>query len=259
MTGPYAAYSQRVAKVALQLYTIREECDRDLEETIRQVGALGYDGVELYQLHGHTPEQVRGWLDEAGLVAAGRHARLEAFEDELDSLAAELATLGTNRAAQSWAEPEEVREPGPLLERMQAAASAAHDAGLRFGFHNHWAEIEPLDEGGTFLDRLRELPAELVWLELDLGWIWHGGGDPLAELEASAGRCPVVHVKDYASREGRDDVPVGDGIVGYDRVIPAALEAGVEWLVVEEDEVGPHPFEAVDRSLHAVRRYAERA
>ena len=66
-------------------------------------------------------------------------------------------------------------------------------------------------------------------------------------------------MKDYAGRDGRDDVPVGDGVVGYDRVIPAALAAGVEWLVVEEDEVGPRPFEAVDRSLHAVRRFAEAA
>jgi sugar phosphate isomerase/epimerase len=248
-----------VARVALQLYTIREECDRDLEGTLRRVGALGYDGVELFQLHGHAPGRVRRWLDDAGLTAAGRHARLEAFEHELDALAAELATLGVDRAAQSWADPEAIREPEPLLERIEAAARAARDVGLRFGFHNHWTEVEPLHGGGTFLDRLRELPAELVWLELDLGWIWHGGGDPLAELEASAGRCPLVHVKDYARRESRDDVPVGDGIVGYDRLVPAALEAGVEWLVVEEDEVGPHPFEAIDRSLHAVRRFAERA
>ena len=259
MRGPRAAYSRRVTRIALQLYTIREECDRDLEATLRRVGALGYDGVELFQLHGHTPEQVCGWLDDAGLAAAGRHARLESFEDELDALAAELAALGTDRAAQSWADPEAIRDPAPLLERMERAARAARDAGIRFGFHNHWTELEPLDGGGTFLDRLRELPADLVWLELDLGWIWHAGGDPLAELEATAGRCPLVHVKDYASREGRDDVPVGDGAVGYDRVIPAALEAGVEWLVVEEDDVGPHPFEAVDRTLDAVRRFAERA
>jgi len=248
-----------VARVGLQLYTIREECDRDLEATIRRVGALGYDGVELFQLHGHNAGQVRGWLDEAGLAAVGRHASLDVFEDQLQALAVELGALGTDRAVQSWADPEAIRGPGPLLERMQTAARAALEAGLRFGFHNHWTEVEPLDGGGTFLDRLRELPAELVWLELDLGWIWHGGGDPLAELEASAGRCPVVHVKDYASREGRDDVPVGDGVVGYERVIPAALEAGVEWLVVEEDEVGPHPFEAIERSLHAVRRFAEDA
>jgi sugar phosphate isomerase/epimerase len=248
-----------VAKIALQLYTIREECDHDLEAAIRRVGELGYDGVELFQLHGHTAEQVRTWLDDADLAAAGRHARLEAFEDELDALAVELATLGTDRAAQSWAEPDAIRDPGPLLERMERAARAAQEKGIRFGFHNHWTEVEPLDGRASFLDRLRELPAELVWLELDLGWIWHAGGDPLAELEASAGRCPLVHVKDYASREGRDDVPIGDGAVGYDRVIPAALDAGADWLVVEEDDVGPRPFEAVGRSLDAVRRFAGRA
>jgi sugar phosphate isomerase/epimerase len=248
-----------MARIALQLYTLRAECDRDLGETIRRVGVLGYDGVELFQLHGHAPEQVRAWLDDAGLAVAGRHASLEAFEDDVAGLAAELHTLGTERAVQSWAEPEAIRAPAALLGRMEAAARAAHGAGIRFGFHNHWTEVEPLDGGGSFLDRLRELPAELLWLELDLGWIWHAGGDPLAELSASAGRCPLVHVKDYASREGRDDVPVGDGRVGYDRILPAALAAGVEWLVVEEDDVGPRPFEAVERSLQAVRRLAEAA
>jgi sugar phosphate isomerase/epimerase len=248
-----------VAKIALQLYTIRDECDRDLAAAIRRVGALGYDGVELFQLHGHAPEQVRGWLDDAGLEVAGRHAGLDTFEAEVDALAAELTALGTDRAAQSWADPEAIRTPRPLLERIEAAAAAARGAGIRFGFHNHWAEVEPVDGGRTFLDRLRELPADLVWLELDLGWIWHAGGDPVAELRASAGRCPLVHVKDYAGRDGRDDVPVGDGVVGYDRVVPVAIEAGAEWLVVEEDDVGPRPFEAVERSLHAVRRFAEAA
>jgi sugar phosphate isomerase/epimerase len=248
-----------VARVALQLYTIRGECDRDFAAAIGRLGAMGYDGVELFGLHGHTAEEVRSSLDAAGLTVAGRHAPLAMFETELPALAAELAALGTDRAAQSWADPEEIRAPEALLARMESAARAARAAGIRFGFHNHWTEVEAIDDGPTFLDRLRGLPHDLVWLELDLGWIWHGGGDPLSELAATSGRCPLVHLKDYVSRDGRDDVPVGDGVVGYDRIVPAALEAGVEWLVVEEDEVGPHPFDAVERSLLAVRRFMEGA
>ena len=243
-----------MARVALQLYTIREECERDLEGTLQRIGAQGYDGVELFQLHGEEPGTVRGWLDDAGLVAAGRHAGLAALEDELPALAAELAVLGTDRIAISWVDPEWLDEPFALVRRIGAAAQAAQDMGLRLGFHNHWSELRPLAGGATFLDLLRELPAELLWLELDLGWVWHAGADPVAELERTDGRCPLVHVKDYASREGRDDVPVGDGIVGYERVLPAALEAGAEWLIVEEDEVGDDPFTAVERSLQAVRR-----
>jgi sugar phosphate isomerase/epimerase len=243
-----------VTRVALQLWTIREECDRDLESALRTLGDQGFDGVELFQLHGHEPEQVRAWLDEAGLVAVGRHAGIDAVENDLAGLAAELSVLGTDRAAIAWVDPEALEDPAPVVARFAEAARAAKELGLRLGFHNHWSEVKPLAGGVTFLDLLRELPADLLWLELDLGWIWHGGGDPIAELEATSGRCPLVHVKDFTSREERDDVPVGDGAVGYDRVLPAALAAGVEWLVVEEDEVGSDPFGAVERSLNAVRR-----
>jgi sugar phosphate isomerase/epimerase len=64
-----------------------------------------------------------------------------------------------------------------------------------------------------------------------------------------------VHVKDLGSRERHEHRPVGDGIVGYERILPAALEVGVEWLIVEQDQVDGPPFEAVQRSLDAVRRF----
>jgi sugar phosphate isomerase/epimerase len=221
-----------MTRVALQLWTIRDEIERDLEGSLRRVGELGYDGVELIALPDHDLGQVRAWLAESGLAAAGRHTSLEAVENELPALVDELGAFGTDRVAIAWIDPELLADPGPIVERFADAAAAARDAGLQLGFHNHWSEVTPLAGGATFLDLLRELPPELLWLELDLGWVWHAGGDPIAEL----------------------DVPIGDGIVGYERVIPAAIAAGAEWLIVEEDEVGPDPFGAVARSLDAVRR-----
>jgi sugar phosphate isomerase/epimerase len=242
-----------VPKVGLQLWTIREECDRDLAGALRRVGEQGYDGVELFQLHGLPALDLRALLDDAGLAVAGRHVRLEAIEEELPELAAELEVLGTDRVAIAWIDPSEVEDPGAAADRIARAAERAHSAGLRLGFHNHWSEVPAAGDGRSFLDRLRELPADLLWLELDLGWVWHAGGDPLRELEATSGRCPLVHAKDYTSRDGRDDVPVGSGLVGYERVLPAALAAGAEWLIVEEDEVGDDPFAAVEQSLRFVR------
>ena len=238
-----------MAGVALQLYTLRSECERDLEGTLRTVGGLGYEGVELWQLHGHGVTRVRGWLDEAGLRAVGRHANAQTLAEGLDALAEEVRVLGTDRVALSSIEPS--RE---AVDTVAGLARAARGAGLRLGFHNHAAELQPLEGDETFLDLLRALPPDLLWLELDLGWVWHAGGDPAAELAATAGRCPLVHVKDFPDRDGSGDVPVGDGAVGYERVVPAALEAGAEWLIVEEDEVEGPPFAAVERSLQAVRR-----
>jgi len=242
-----------VTRVGLQLWTVRDACDRDLERVLRTVGAQGFDGVELFQLHGHAVEEVRAWLDAANLVAAGRHVRLEAIESDLRGFGAELGVLGVDYAAIGWIEPDELERPDEVVERLADAARAARDRGIRLGFHNHWTEPVPVD-GVSFLDLLRRLPSDLLWLELDLGWVWQAGVDPAAELEKTMGRCPLVHVKDYASREGRDDVPIGEGIVGYDRLLPAAVAAGAEWLIVEEDEAGDDPFAATQRSLDGVRR-----
>ena len=248
-----------MASVGLQLYTLRAECDRDLEGTLRRVRRQGYDGVEFFQLHGHEPARVRVWLDEFGLVAAGRHAPLELLELELPQLADELSVLGTDRVAISWIDPAWVDEPDDVVDRIEAVARRAQDIGLRLGVHNHESELRPLPGGLTFLDLVRRLPPDLIWLELDLGWIWYAGADPLVQLELSRGRCPLVHVKDYSSRQGRHDVPVGDGLVGYDRIVPAAVTAGADWLVVEQDEPKGDAYAAVERSLSAVRRFLANA
>ena len=248
-----------MANVGLQLYTLRGECDRDLEGTLRRIGGQGYDGVEFFQLHGHEPARVRAWLDETGLIAAGRHAPLDALENELPQLADELSVLGTDRVALSWIDPAWMVEPSDVVDRIEAVARAAQGAGLRLGFHNHDNELRPLVGGATFLDLVRRLSPDLIWLELDLGWIWYAGADPLVQLELAKGRSPLVHVKDYASRQGRRDVPVGDGVVGYERVVPAAVAAGAEWLVVEQDDPEGDAFAAVERSLSAMRRFLANA
>jgi sugar phosphate isomerase/epimerase len=240
-------------KIGLQLYTLRAACAEDFAAVLRSVGELGFEGVELFDLHGHSAELVRTWLDDVGLVAAGRHAGLAALESDLPALAEELGTLGTDRLALSWIDPPaDAGGARAVIRRIAAVAGAARERGLRLGFHNHWGELAAIDGDRTTLDLLRSLPAELLWLELDLGWIWAAGADPIEQLELTRGRCPLVHVKDL--RQGPQHTPVGDGDVDYARIIPAAEAAGVEWLIVEQDEIEGEPIAAVARSLAAVRR-----
>ena len=229
-----------MTKVGLQLYTIREECARDFEGALRAVAATGYDGVELVDLYGRDAREVRELLEELGLEVAGRHVSAEA---DLDAVAAEMQILGCDRVALAWLAPEAV---AGAVELVGAAAERAQALGLRYGFHNHAVELEPVD-GATTLERIAELP---VWLELDLGWVWWAGADPVELLERYRGRTPLVHVKDLRARGSREFCPVGDGGVGYERVLPAA-EA--EWLIVEQDEIDGDPFESVRRSLEFTR------
>jgi sugar phosphate isomerase/epimerase len=246
-----------MARIGLMLYTVRVESARDLEGTLRAVAGMGYEGVELFDLHGHEPRHIRRWLDELGLLAAGRHASLDAIETKLSRLAAEAETLGTQRVVLAWVEPPaSVGEAQALADRIGNAAEKAAALGLELGFHNHDGELRPLQDGRSFLDRLLDLP---IFLELDLGWAWWAGVDPVDLLELTGGRVPLVHVKDFVTRSERAFCPVGDGGVGYDYVAPAAVAAGVEWLLVEQDEADGSALEAARRSLAALTPMLEAA
>jgi sugar phosphate isomerase/epimerase len=236
-----------VARVGAQLYSLREECERDLEGTLRALAALGYEGVELFSLHGHDAAAVRRWLDELGLAACGRHARLEALETELDGLAVEAQALGVERLVLSWVDPASIPQ---AAGRIGALSEPVRAHGLELGVHNHDAEVRPLADGRSFLDLLLEHD---LFLELDLGWVWWTGTDPVALLERSRGRCPLVHVKDFLARGELSFCPVGDGSVGYERVAPAAVAAGAEWLIVEQDRTDGPELDAAARSIAALR------
>jgi len=152
----------------------------------------------------------------------------------------------------SWIEPPSSTDAAKeMAGRLAGIARESARLGLRFGFHNHDGEVRPLDGGDSFLEEL--LAGDDLFLELDLGWAWTAGVDPVTLLRRARGRCPLVHVKDFASAEGREFRPVGEGAIDYGRILPAAVDAGVEWLLVEQDETDGPALEAAERSLAAVR------
>ena len=41
-------------QVALQVYSVREDAEKDLEGTLRKIKEMGYDGVEFAGLYGYS-------------------------------------------------------------------------------------------------------------------------------------------------------------------------------------------------------------
>src|SRR3954467_5949077 len=68
-----AAKSASDCKVAVQLYSFRNDLDRDLPGTLARIKQLGIDCVEGYSLHGRSPEQLRKEFDHAGLRVISFH------------------------------------------------------------------------------------------------------------------------------------------------------------------------------------------
>jgi sugar phosphate isomerase/epimerase len=64
-------------------------------------------------------------------------------------------------------------------------------------------------------------------------------------------------VKDLRRNGGPVHAPLGDGAVPYVGLREAAARAGVDWLIVEQDETEGPAFDAVARSLERLRALLE--
>ncbi len=85
---------------------------------------------------------------------------------------------------------------------------------------------------------LRYTDPRHVFFELDIAWITFGGEDPVKVLKRMEGRVPAIHVKDlYRLHEKNLFTAVGTGVVQIKESVQAAIDTGIEWVVVEQDNL----------------------
>ena len=70
-------------KYGLQLFSVRDVTEKDLEGALKAVAEMGYSFVEFAGFFGHSAEEVKGWLDKYGLTASGTHTGLSALTDDV--------------------------------------------------------------------------------------------------------------------------------------------------------------------------------
>ena len=88
--------TRRLRRVGIQLYTLRDQAQRDLERTIADIAAAGYNDIELLgsmNNFGMPPARLREVLDRNGLRAPSTHVSGNALDD-LDRQLDEARILG---------------------------------------------------------------------------------------------------------------------------------------------------------------------
>lgn len=70
--------------IAVQVYSVREEAERDFAGTMKKLGEMGYDGVELAGLYGKSAEEIRDSIKAAGLTAISAHVSYDELAGDLE-------------------------------------------------------------------------------------------------------------------------------------------------------------------------------
>ena len=64
------------AMIGYQIYSAREDAEKDLFGTLKKIAEMGYDGVEFAGFYHYTVDEIKKALEESGLVAISAHVPL---------------------------------------------------------------------------------------------------------------------------------------------------------------------------------------
>lgn len=268
-------------KVGLQVYSVREDAEKDLEGTLKKIKELGYDGVELAGLYGRSYAEVRAAVEAAGLVPISAHVPLDEMLADPQGVLAGYAEIGCSYVAVPYL-PEERRSGTdgfePTLKEIAMLCQVAKDNGMVMLYHNHDFEFKKVGEEYALDYMYRVIPADLLQTELDTCWVNIGGEEPAAFVRKYTGRAPIVHLKDFylSSRDNAGDTPfyeligsdqkaggkdvfefrpVGYGMQDFASILKASEDAGASWVIVEQDRpsMGKTPMECAEMSRNYLK------
>ena len=125
---------------------------------------------------------------------------------------------------------------------LNKAGAIARQAGLRFGFHNHFWEWSALEDDTPLVGfdiLLSDTDPRLVHFEVDIFWAWFAHRDPVQLLAVLGDRIKQFHVKDmkFVNHVATfaDD---GTGVIDFARIFKAAGNPREHEYIVERDDAG---------------------
>ena len=243
--------------VAIQVYSLRNEADANLYGTLKKIKAMGYDGVEFAGMYGHKPAEIREMCEDIGLVPLSAHVPYVDLVADAEGTLKKYAEIGCSYVVVPYLKPEHRPDSDQfdeVIANIEKIGKTAKDMGIVLLYHNHDFEFMKLN-GKYALDVLYDtVSADYLQTELDMCWVNVGGENPAEYLLKYSGRAPVLHLKDFYG-EKSDDMyeligidkkmpkrpanfefrPVGYGKQDFPTILAAAEKAGVQWVVVEQD------------------------
>jgi sugar phosphate isomerase/epimerase len=240
-------------RFGVQLYTLREDCARDLDGALAFVARCGYAGVEVASLHERSARDFRALLDAHGLAVASVHAL--PFGDAAERALDDAQALGAPLVVVPFAHPDRFASDdgvAALAGELNAAHALARSRGLRLGYHNHFWEWRALERGRAAFDALVAHLDPAVELELDVYWATTAKRDLASLITALGARVTRLHLKDGPADEPESPMTaLGEGVVALTSAIAAATHA--DWMLVELDQCAGKMTEAVRRSAEWLR------
>ena len=142
-------------KIAVQLYSVRDDLAKDMPGTVKKVAAIGYEAVEFFGNAAYTADEVCAVLKKNNLETAGWHTPWSYVQDDFLNVWISYCKSIGNKYVVVPGLPGELTSS---ISKWKETAGKFNEIekklakeGLFLGYHNHWTEFKPIDLPGVLL------------------------------------------------------------------------------------------------------------
>lgn len=229
---------EKLEKIGVQLYTVRDQMKVSVEKTLADVAAIGYQEVEFAGYFNRPPRAIKQLLDRNGLKSPSGHIGIDLLRGPWNRTLDESAEIGHKYLVVAWLDNKDRASVDTLKKVAETFNRAAEDAKrykIKLAYHNHDFEFTQVEGRRMYDILLEETDPKLVQMEMDLYWIIKGGGSPEQYFSRWPGRFPMVHVKDGGPPPEYAMTEVGKGVIKWAELFARQKQAGIKHFFVEHD------------------------
>ena len=253
-------------RLAVQLYTIRDEIAKDMEGSLKRIADLGFKNVETaFWPKNISVQSAANTLKKFGLNVTSCHVDIPT-KDNIASLVSTVKAYNCkNLIWHGWPEDKRystLEGTKELVNIYRESNKLAGDNGLRFGLHNHWWEYRNRVGGKLVYEVLNEELDDDIFFETDVYWVKVAGQDPATILKKLKKRIRLIHIKDGPAvfnenliTDNPDPMtPVGQGSLNIPSIVDACSE-NVRWMIIELDKSAINVYDALKESREYLSKF----
>lgn len=264
--------------IGLQLYSVRDDMQKDPLGTLKQLAKMGYKHVEHAnyidrKFYGYTAKEFKEILDDLGLKMPSGHTVMgkdhwnsakKDFSDSWKYTVEDAAYMGQKYVISPWMD-ESMRKTyddlAKYLEVFNKCGDLCQKSGMKFGYHNHWAEFTEKLNGVKLFDiMMQKLDVNKVVMQLDIGNMYIGGAKAIDVINQYPGKFELIHVKDEIAvntQEKYESAILGKGIIPVKEVLDLCRKTGGTKVYIIEQEAyqGKLPVDCVKQDLSTMKSW----
>lgn len=262
----------------LQLYSVRDDMQKDPMGTLTQVAKIGYKHVEHAnyvdrKFYGYSPKEFKKVLDDLGLKMPCGHTVMginhwdenkKDFTDAWKYTVEDAAYMGQQYVVSPWID-EPIRKKYDsmmhFIDLFNKSGELCKKSGMKFGYHNHWFEFTDQLNGTRIFDlMMKNLDFDLVAMQLDMGNMYIAGAKAGDVLNQYPGKFELIHVKDEipsTNEEKFESAVLGKGIIHAKEATDLGRKLGGTKVFIVEQEAYQNisPLQAVKEDFQVMTQW----